>query len=162
MSTLKLFFSSAEPGQGVREVSRDVRLFSKSIDNLLKNEDIPDLIPLPAIDSEVIELLIQYINEHVKHAYSIEQAYEELPECVKQWDTKFFSAATINNALLVKMLFAADYMEMPHLLRRASMEFAERAKGKSTEEIRKAFNIKNDFSAEEEDAIRKENGWLNV
>lgn len=32
--------------------------------------------------------------------------------------------------------------------------------GKSTEEIRKTFNIVNDFTPEEEEQVRKENEWL--
>lgn len=32
-------------------------------------------------------------------------------------------------------------------------------KGKSPEEIRKTFNIQNDFTQEEEDQIRRENEW---
>jgi S-phase kinase-associated protein 1 len=32
-------------------------------------------------------------------------------------------------------------------------------KGKSVEEIRKTFNIVNDFTPEEEEQIRKENEW---
>ncbi len=35
-------------------------------------------------------------------------------------------------------------------------------KGKSVEEIRKTFNIVNDFTPEEEEQIRKENGMLCV
>lgn len=32
-------------------------------------------------------------------------------------------------------------------------------KGKSPDEIRKTFNIQNDFTPEEEDQIRRENEW---
>lgn len=32
-------------------------------------------------------------------------------------------------------------------------------KGKSPEEIRKTFNIQNDFTPEEEEQIRRENEW---
>ena len=32
-------------------------------------------------------------------------------------------------------------------------------KGKTPEEIRKTFNIKNDFTPEEEEQVRKENEW---
>ena len=34
-----------------------------------------------------------------------------------------------------------------------------RAAGKTPEEIRKTFNIKNDFTPEEEEQVRKENEW---
>jgi len=36
---------------------------------------------------------------------------------------------------------------------------ASMIKGKQPEEIRKLFNIKNDFTAEEEAQIRRENEW---
>ena len=36
---------------------------------------------------------------------------------------------------------------------------ANMIKGKSPEEIRKTFNIQNDFTPEEEDQIRRENEW---
>lgn len=32
-------------------------------------------------------------------------------------------------------------------------------KGNTPEEIRKAFNIKNDFTTEEEEEVRRENQW---
>lgn len=32
-------------------------------------------------------------------------------------------------------------------------------KGKTPEEIRKTFNIKNDFTPEEEEEVRRENQW---
>ncbi|CAG8775834.1 13366_t:CDS:2 [Racocetra fulgida] len=37
---------------------------------------------------------------------------------------------------------------------------ANMIKGKSPEEIRSTFNIVNDFSPEEEEAIRRENEWI--
>ena len=36
---------------------------------------------------------------------------------------------------------------------------ANMIKGKSPDEIRRTFNIKNDFTPEEEEQIRKENAW---
>lgn len=36
---------------------------------------------------------------------------------------------------------------------------AEMIKGKTPEEIRKHFNIKNDFTKEEEEQVRRENEW---
>ena len=36
---------------------------------------------------------------------------------------------------------------------------ANMIKGKSPEEIRRTFNIKNDFTPDEEEQIRRENAW---
>ncbi|KAK0575304.1 hypothetical protein LWI29_037009 [Acer saccharum] len=36
---------------------------------------------------------------------------------------------------------------------------ADMIKGKTPEEIRKTFNIKNDFTPEEEEEVRRENQW---
>eukprot|EP01036_Dinobryon_divergens_P032521 gene32521-42131_t len=40
-----------------------------------------------------------------------------------------------------------------------NVKSAIRAKGKTPEEIRKTFNIVNDFTPEEEAAVREENKW---
>ncbi|PHT42862.1 E3 ubiquitin ligase complex SCF subunit sconC [Capsicum baccatum] len=37
---------------------------------------------------------------------------------------------------------------------------ADMIKGKTPEEIRKTFNIKNDFTPKEEEEARRENAWL--
>ena len=40
-----------------------------------------------------------------------------------------------------------------------SVAVAEMIRGKTPEEIRKHFNIKNDFTPEEEEQVRRENEW---
>lgn len=50
-------------------------------------------------------------------------------------------------------------MEINSLLDAGCKTVAKMIKGKSPEEIRKAFNIQNDFTAAEEDQIRRENEW---
>ncbi|CAI0458625.1 unnamed protein product [Linum tenue] len=44
-------------------------------------------------------------------------------------------------------------------LKKWDAEFAKVGQGKTPEEIRKYFNIENDFTKEEEEAIRRENQW---
>jgi len=57
------------------------------------------------------------------------------------------------------MLQAANYLDIKGLLDLTCQSVADMIKSKSVEEIRKIFNIKNDFTPEEEEAIRKENEW---
>lgn len=59
------------------------------------------------------------------------------------------------------MLFskAANFLEIKDLLDLTCKTVANMIKGKSPEEIRVTFNIKNDFTPEEEEQVRKENEW---
>lgn len=54
---------------------------------------------------------------------------------------------------------AANYLDIRALLDVGCKTVANMIKGKSPEEIRKTFNIANDFTPEEEDQIRRENEW---
>lgn len=54
---------------------------------------------------------------------------------------------------------AANYLDIKPLLDVGCKTVANMIKGKSPEEIRKTFNITNDFTPEEEEQIRRENEW---
>ncbi|MCD7456013.1 hypothetical protein HAX54_030440 [Datura stramonium] len=57
------------------------------------------------------------------------------------------------------LLLVANYLNDKELVDAICQEVAYRIKEKTAEEIRKKFNIKNDFTQEEEEQIRKENAW---
>ncbi|KAH0919251.1 hypothetical protein HID58_026911 [Brassica napus] len=54
---------------------------------------------------------------------------------------------------------AANYLNIKNLLDLTCQTVADMIKGKTPEEIRTTFNIKNDFSPEEEEEVRRENQW---
>ena len=54
---------------------------------------------------------------------------------------------------------AANYLNIKSLLDLTCQTVADVIKGKTPEEIRKTFNIKNDFTPEEEEEVRRENAW---
>ena len=57
------------------------------------------------------------------------------------------------------LLQAANYLNIKNLLDLTCQTVADMIKGKTPEEIRKTFNIKNDFTPEEEEEVRRENQW---
>ena len=54
---------------------------------------------------------------------------------------------------------AANYLDIKGLQGLTCRAVVDMIQGKSPEEIRKTFNIKNDLTKEEEEAIRSENSW---
>ena len=54
---------------------------------------------------------------------------------------------------------AANYLSIKNLLDLTCETVACMMKGKTLEEIRKKFNIKNDYTPQEEEKVRGENQW---
>ena len=75
---------------------------------------------------------------------------------IDEWDQKFMQ---VDQEMLFEIILAANYMDIKALLDVGCKTVANMIKGKSPEEIRKTFNIQNDFTPEEEDQIRRENEW---
>ena len=82
---------------------------------------------------------------------------------IEEWDQKFIQvdheAILAANYTDIKVILAANYMDIKAILDVGCKAVANMIKGKSPEEIRKTFNIQNDFTPEEEDQIRRENEW---
>lgn len=65
----------------------------------------------------------------------------------------------VDQGTLFELILAANYLDIKGLLDVTCKTVANMIKGKTPEEIRKTFNIKNDFTATEEEQVRKENEW---
>ncbi|CAN0881561.1 SKP1-like protein 4 [Linum grandiflorum] len=62
-------------------------------------------------------------------------------------------------AMLFDLILVADYLNINELLDLTCRKAAHMISEKTTEEMHKIFNIKNDFTPEEEANIRIENRW---
>lgn len=56
-------------------------------------------------------------------------------------------------------LQAANFLDIKGLLDLTCQTVANMIKGKTPDEIRKTFNITNDFTAAEEEEVHRENQW---
>ncbi|KAK2427038.1 SKP1-like protein 1A [Trifolium repens] len=75
---------------------------------------------------------------------------------LKAWDADFVK---VDQATLFDLILAANFLNIENLLNLTCQTVAYMIKGKTPEDIRKTFNIKNDFSPEEEEEIRRKNQW---
>jgi len=96
------------------------------------------------------------------HKDTLEQENDELTHPdqkaapINEWDREFMQ---VDQESLFEIILAANYMDISALLDLGCRTVANMIKGKTAEEIRKTFNIQNDFTPEEEDQIRRENEW---
>lgn len=90
--------------------------------------------------------------------YKIKQPLKSanMGEVVQEWYANFVA---VEQETLFEMILAANYMDIKPLLDLTCATVASLIKGKSAEEIRKQFNIVNDFTPEEEAQVREENKW---
>jgi len=124
-------------------------------------EDYPDdaEVPLNNVKSNILKKIKDYL-EHYQESEpkEIERplASQNYQECVEAWDYEYIN---VELDLIFEIILAANYMDIKPLLELASSKIASIIKGKTPEEIRKTFNIQNDFTPEEEQQIRDENQW---
>lgn len=116
-----------------------------TIKNMLGDCDVPEGEALPIPNVSRISM------EHILRTVKFEEAEKDkIFEYFKSFPLEELSAA----------LLAANYLDAQLVLDQTCRVVAQvHIKGKTPEEIRKMFNIKNDFTPEEEEQIRKENAW---
>ncbi|XP_065193659.1 S-phase kinase-associated protein 1-like [Sycon ciliatum] len=157
---LKLESNDAE----VFDVEVNVACQSKVLKVMLEDTgdiaDDDDPVPLPNVNGATLRKVIAWCTQHqndnpVEEENTLE-ASEPGTDNLDSWDKDFFK---VDQGILFELILAANYLDIKSLLVAACKTVANFIKGKTTEEIRKTFNIVNDFSPEEEEEIRKENAW---
>ncbi|GKT52105.1 E3 ubiquitin ligase complex SCF subunit scon-3 [Colletotrichum spaethianum] len=145
-------------------VDRVVAERSMLIKNML--EDVGDdaisqenPIPIPNVNEAVLRKVIEWCEHHrndpVQTQDDENDARKKTTE-IEEWDQKFMQ---VDQEMLFEIILASNYLDIKPLLDVGCKTVANMIKGKSPEEIRKTFNITNDFTPEEEEQIRRENEW---
>jgi S-phase kinase-associated protein 1 len=116
-------------------------------------------IPLPNVKTAVLSKVVEFCTHHNTEPMSeIEKPLKSalMAEVVQKWYADFVN---VEQVLLFELILAANYMDIKPLLDLTCATVASMIKGKTPEEIRRTFNITNDFSPEEEAQVREENKW---
>ncbi|KAF7294804.1 mRNA-capping enzyme subunit alpha [Mycena indigotica] len=133
---------------------KDVVERSVLIRNMLEDVGESDQpIPLPNVSSSVLKKVLEYCEHHKGEPLPQADADQSQDETrkrttdISEWDQKFI---TVDQELLFEIILAANYLDIKQLLDVGCKTVANMIKGKTPEEIRKLFNIVNDFTPEEE------------
>ncbi|KAF3551422.1 hypothetical protein DY000_02009431 [Brassica cretica] len=118
---------------------------------MVEDDCIADGIPLPNVTSAILAKVIEYCKKHDKDIYGNTEDTE-----LKNWDTEF---AKVDQPTLFDLILAANYLNITGLLDLTCKTVADMIVGKTPAQMREHFNIKNDYTPEEEEEVRKENAW---
>ncbi|XAR59846.1 hypothetical protein NMG60_11015834 [Bertholletia excelsa] len=152
MSTSKTIVLKSSDGETF-EVEESVAVESQTIKHMIEDNCADNSIPLPNVTSKILAKVIEYCKKHVETPKSDDKSVEDE---LKNFDAEFVK---VDQGTLFELILAANYLNIKSLLDLTCQTVADMIKGKTPEEIRKTFNIKNDFTPEEEEDVRRENAW---
>ncbi|XP_044970849.1 SKP1-like protein 1B isoform X2 [Hordeum vulgare subsp. vulgare] len=154
------------------DVDKTVAMESQTLRHMIEDVCADNAIPFPNVNSKILSKVIEYCKQHVQarpkpadstaadaaaNSSTSAPAVAPAPTVdMKSWDVEFIK---VDQATLYDLILAANYLDIKGLLDLTCQTVADMMKGKTPEEIRKTFNIENDFTPEEEAEIRKENQW---
>ncbi|CAL9172159.1 unnamed protein product [Musa hybrid cultivar] len=184
--TIMLKSSDGEVFEVDEAVAMESQTIKHMIEDDCAENGIPLPNVTSAILAKVIEYCRKHVEASAAAASkSSDDGSKPTDEEIKSWDAEFVKVdqATLFDLILVRYLnassslivlycylfgdksslvlhlHAANYLNIKGLLDLTCQTVADMIKGKTPEEIRKTFNIKNDFTPEEEEEVRRENQW---
>ncbi|KAH0659095.1 hypothetical protein KY290_028634 [Solanum tuberosum] len=125
-----------------------VAVRSQAIKNMVEDDCVSNVIPLPNVHSKIMTKVVEYWKKHSEEGVS--------KGMLMDFDKNFMK---VDHSILHDLILAANFLNGKEMLDATCQEVADKIKGKSPEKIREEFNIKNDFTLEQEEEIRKENAW---
>lgn len=138
----------------VKLVSKDGDVFEMSTEDATHSEvltrmieDLDDnskSIPLSEVSSAVLKIIIDYCQRPKEMTDEAELRKAFVPE---------------DQSRLFELIIAANYLDMKSLMDLTCKTVADMLKGKTPEQIMTTFGLKNDFTPEEEEKIRRETVW---
>ncbi|CAA2960032.1 SKP1 1A [Olea europaea subsp. europaea] len=161
MSSTRMIELKSSDGE-IFEVEEAVALESETIKHMLEADCADTFFPLPNVTSKILAKVIEYCKRHVeavaaKPAEGVLVAADKMTdEELKAFDADFVK---VDQGTLFDLILAANYLNIKSLLDLTCQTVADMIKGKTPEEIRKTFNIKDDSTPEEEEEVRRENAW---
>ena len=136
----------------------------ETIKNMLTDMGLDNntIIPLP-IENMYSEAHFDKIIEYCQYMMTpdfpvVRLDGSKIEGDLQQWEKDWI--AKMDKQMIFELIMTANYLSNKPFLEMLCKSVAEMIQGKSPDEIREIFNIKNDFTPEEEAEIKKENAFI--
>ncbi|KAI4308053.1 hypothetical protein L6164_031171 [Bauhinia variegata] len=147
MSSEKKMITLKSADGEIFAVEEAVAAQSETMLLLIQDNSADSIIPISNVSARVLSKVIEYCRKHVEAGNDA--------EAIEAWDKDFLK---VDQPMLFGIIMAANYLKIKPLYGLSCQAVADMMKGKSPEDIRATFNIRNDFTPEEEEQVRKEVG----
>lgn len=140
-------------------IGREECKMSGLLQKMMENDKEASSFHLENLKAQTLSKIILYMQYHsVNPPSTIEKPIRSnrMEEIVDAWDAFFID---VEDDELFDLILASNYMNIPSLLDLSCAKVATYMKGKSAEQIRQRFDIENDLSEAEVNAIKEENKW---
>ncbi|KAL8166830.1 hypothetical protein V2J09_008329 [Rumex salicifolius] len=139
------------------EVEEAVASESVTIKDMIDEFTDENTIILPNVKGNTLAKVIEYCKKHIetppKSGADADAAFKAQ---LKKFDEEFVK---LDWDAHFDLVLAANYLNIAGLLDVTCQAIADRIKDLMPDEIRKIFNIENDFTKEEEEALKNEHAW---
>jgi len=158
MPSIQLQSSDGEVFKVDTGIAKQSVTIKTMLEDLGVEEDDEEVVPLPNVNAAILKRVIQWCSYHKDDPAPPEddENKEKRTDDISSWDADFLK---VDQGTLFELILAANYLDIKGLLDVTCKTVANMIKGKTPEDIRKTFNIKNDFTPSEEEQVRKENEW---
>jgi len=135
---------------------------SRVIKNMLEEGEEEDDTELKInVNKNILLKIIEFVEHNFNKEYiEIKKPIfsSKMENLTNKWNAEFIDHLDKNT--LFELVTASDYLNIKCLLDLSCAKIATMIKGKTPQEIRKTFDIINDFTPEEETRVMEENTWL--
>ncbi|XP_037686563.1 S-phase kinase-associated protein 1-like [Choloepus didactylus] len=158
MPSGKLQSSNGERFEVDVEIAKQSVTITTMLEDLGMDDEGDDPVPPPNVNAAILKKVIQWYTHHKDDPPPPEddENKEKRADDIPVWDQEFLK---VDQETLFELILVANYLDIKGLLDITCKTVASMIKGKTPEESRKIFNIKNDFTEEKEAQVHKENQW---
>lgn len=158
MAKIKLLSADGETFDVEREVISASTTIKNMMDQIDATSEDDEPIPLQNVTGSILKRVIQWAQYHRndKNENAEDDQREKRSDDIGAWDSEFLK---VDQGTLFELLLAANYLGIEGLLDAACKTVANQIRGKGPDEIRRTFNIQNDFTPEEEEQTKYDNQW---
>lgn len=139
-----------EAGDSFVKMSGTIRTMLNDCFTNVGDEEV--IVPLPNVNSATLEKVLEWADHHKDDPVDSEDEgkKDKKIDKVDPWVTKFMK---VDQGTLFDMTLAANYLDAKGLMEACKITTANMIKGKTVEQLRRIFNIENDFPDEKD--VRK-------